>query len=106
MEAALVNVLAIAVWAWLWCTQLGAPGQIFAPLHKALTVLFTWNYKFPLRGWRRWVANPLWLCPKCHAGQVALWLQVWNFYHGLEFSVAFVILSTGVAAMLENTQQR
>lgn len=85
----------IAIWAYLFTGPLSEAGQIFGPLKSAL---------YRLIGKKEWLFNPLIGCPKCHAGQVALWWQVWQYSHTGIFNIQYVILAIFFAVILEKMQ--
>ena len=81
--------LYIALWAYLFCIPLSQPGQVFGWLKGLLSDLPDWLY-LPLIG-----------CPKCHAGQVALWWQVWWVWHDALFDFKPILIAIGGAYALE-----
>lgn len=44
-------------------------------------------------------------CPKCHAGQVALWYQVWQFSQGRGFDIPFILIAIAGAYALTTWHQ-
>lgn len=87
------NALYISLWAYLFCVPLSEAGQVFGWLRSALSRL------------PEWLFNPLIGCPKCHAGQVALWWQVWNWHENSEFSLPFVLVAIAGAYALTTWHQ-
>jgi hypothetical protein len=93
----LITAIIIGLWAWLWAYVLRQPGEIFAPIDAALQSIL-----HPEReGWRMTLYKPLMGCPKCHAGQVALWWQIYELCTVHTFHVSPIIVAAAVAAILE-----
>lgn len=84
-----MTALFISLWAFLFTGPLSAPGEVFGWLKDFLNPLPLWLYK-PLIG-----------CAKCHAGQVALWGQAFEWYSGRGFDFTFILLAVGGAYALE-----
>lgn len=84
-----LNPLFISLWAYLFCIPLSQPGQMFGWLKGLISRLPEWLY-LPLIG-----------CPKCHAGQVALWWQVVSFTQGGGFNIPFILIAISGAYFLE-----
>lgn len=80
----------IGLWAYLFCMPLSEPGEIFGGLKNGLSKICP-----------EWLFKPLIGCPKCHAGQVALWFQVWNLWQNSEFSPPFILVSIATAYALQ-----
>jgi len=82
------TALIISLWAYLFCLPLSEPGQVFGWLRNLI-------YQMP-----EWLFNPLIGCPKCHAGQIAFWWQVYCFTQTGEFSLPFILIAiTGAYAL-------
>lgn len=88
----MTNALYIALWSYLFCMPLSEPGQVFG-LAKDL---FSKIFQTP-----EWVYKILIGCPKCHAGQVALWWQVFCVYKTGEFSLPFILVAIAGAYALQ-----
>ncbi len=96
-----MDAIYIGVWAWLFCGPLSEGGEVFGYLRARLSVLPNWVFK-PLIG-----------CPKCHAGQLSFWWQVYEATHGRGFDFRFIIvaimtaiLSTAVADIVETWKNK
>jgi hypothetical protein len=87
------TALIISLWAYLFCLPLSEPGQVFGWLRNLI-------YQMP-----EWLFNPLIGCPKCHAGQIALWYQVWQATHGRGFDISFILVCIGGAYALSTWHQ-
>lgn len=85
----MLPALYIGLWAYLYCKPMSQPGAIFYLLKLAASYLPMWLY-MPLIG-----------CPKCHAGQVALWWQVWRLWRGDGFDIRVILIAVAVAYALE-----
>jgi hypothetical protein len=93
----LLTPIVIGLWAWLWAYVLRQPGEIFASFDALAQRIL-----HPEReGWRLAIYKPLIGCPKCHAGQVALWWQIYDLCTVHTFSLPFIIIAVAVAAILE-----
>ena len=88
------TALYISIWAYLFCVPLAEPGQLFGWLKGML-------YKVC----PEWLFKPLIYCPKCHAGQVALWYQVLQFSHGGGFDIPFILIAIAGAYALQTWHQ-
>lgn len=88
------TALYISLWAYLYCVPLSEPGQVF----WRVTQFF---YKVA----PSWIFNPLFACPKCHAGQIALWYQVWQFSQGRGFDIPFILIAIAGAYALSTWHQ-
>ena len=88
------TALYISLWAYLFTGPLSEPGEMFGGA-KAYT------YK----ACPEWLYKPLAGCAKCHAGQVALWWQKWQFYNTGEFSLPFVLIAIAGAYALQTGHQ-
>jgi hypothetical protein len=88
----------IALWAWLFTQRLTMPGQIFAPVRAIVQRLLGDTDD----GWGYYIFYPLFVCPKCHAGQVSFWYCIWQWYHGQGFNIQLIITAVFVAAFLED----
>lgn len=83
----------ISLWAYLFTGPLSEPGMFFYLPRLAFSKLPMWLY-MPLIG-----------CAKCHAGQVALWWQVWAWHQTGEFSLPFVLIAIAGAYALQTWHQ-
>ena len=93
--------LYISIWAYLFCVPLSEQGQVFGwvkwRIYKAIK---------PDKGERReMLFKALIGCPKCHAGQIALWWQVWEVSHGRGFDIPFILISIAGAYALSTWHQ-
>lgn len=88
------TALYISLWAYLFCSVLSQPGEAFG-----------WLAKWMHRACPEWLYKPLIGCPKCHAGQIALWFQVWNLYKNGEFSLPFILIAIAGAYALQTWHQ-
>jgi len=95
------TALYISLWAYLYCVPLSEPGQVFGwvkgGLYKTL--------KPYLNEWRQAIYDVLIGCPKCHAGQIALWYQVWQFSQGRGFDIPFILIAIAGAYALSTWHQ-
>lgn len=92
----MMEPLWIGLWAWLFCRPLSEPGEVFGWLASWLYV----NIKVKSRlsqSASDAVMKILIDCPKCHAGQIALWWQVVAYCRTGYFSIPFVLVSIFVA---------
>lgn len=81
--------LYISLWAYLFCMPLSQPNEVFG-----------WLKDWIQRTCPDWLYKPLIGCPKCHAGQVALWWQVFCAVNYGEFSLPFILVAiAGAYAM-------
>ena len=85
----MTDALFISLWAYLFTGVLSEPGAVFGWLNKGLCETCP-----------EWLYKPLIGCAVCHAGQVALWFQVWAYFGGGGFSVPFILISIGSALLL------
>ena len=97
----MITALYISLWAYLFCVPLSEPGQVFGwpkwLLYKAIG---------PDKGEaRELLYSALIGCPKCHAGQVALWYQVWQFSQGRGFDIPFILIAIAGAYALTTWHQ-
>jgi len=88
----------IALWSWLFTQRLTMPGQIFAPA-RAIAQRLLGNTD---DGPGYYIFYPLFVCPKCHAGQVSFWYCIWHWYHGAGFHIQIIIGAVFIAAFLED----
>ena len=95
------TALYISLWAYLFCMPLSEPGQVFGWERK-------WLYK-TLNPDKSELGQAAFMaligCPKCHAGQIALWFQVWNLYKNGEFSLPFILVAIAGAYALQTWHQ-
>lgn len=82
------TALYISLWAYLYTGPLSEAGQVFGFVHRLA-------YKLP-----QWLYKPLAGCAKCHAGQVAFWWQVWEWYGGRGFDFRVVLIAVAGAYAL------
>lgn len=87
------TALYISLWAYLFTGPLTEPGALLYLVRLVAAKLPMWLY-LPLVG-----------CAKCHAGQVALWWQIWQFYKYGEFSLPFVLIAIAGAYALQTWHQ-
>lgn len=102
----MTTALYISLWAYLFCMPLSEPGQVFGWLKNWLYFLTlriggTEEYKGRKRIIPEWLYQALIVCPKCHAGQVALWWQVFCFCKTGEFSLPFILTAIAGAYALQ-----
>jgi hypothetical protein len=91
-----VEALHISLWAYLFCVPLSEPGQVFGWFKWRLYKLI----KPENSDSREMMFSAVIGCPKCHAGQVALWWQVWEFSQGRGFDIPFVLIAIAGAYAL------
>lgn len=92
----MITPLYISLWAYLFCIPLSEPGQVFGWVKWLLYK----EIKPDKSEGREMLFNALIGCPKCHAGQVALWYQVWQATHGRGFDIPFILIAiTGAYAL-------
>jgi len=106
----MIAALYISLWAYLFCVPLSEPGQVFGWLKSwlhwlTLSVGGIGSIKGRARIIPNWLYNALIGCPKCHAGQVALWYQVWEVSHGRDFSIPFILIAIAGAYALTTWHQ-
>ena len=98
----------ISLWAYLFCVPLSEPGRVFGWLKQRLYRLTLSIGNGPGARDRilpDWLYNPLIGCAKCHAGQVALWWQVWEVSHGRGFDIPFILIAIAGAYALTTWHQ-
>jgi hypothetical protein len=95
------TALYISLWAYLYCIPLSEPGQVFGGLK---TLLYKGIRPEKSEG-RAMLYKALIECPKCHAGQVALWWQMWQFSHGRGFDIPFILIAIAGAYALTTWHQ-
>jgi len=100
----LINAVWIGLWAWLFCGPLSQAGEAFGWLSNWLYVNVKVNSRLSEAASDAWM-KVLIDCPKCHAGQIAFWWQVWEVCHGRGFSIPFILLAIFAAITLENIAQ-
>lgn len=111
----MIDAIYIALWAYLFTGPLSEEGQVFGWL-RALIYRATCpqvvgrdlqgcNVTKGKRWLPEWLFNPLIGCPKCHAGQVAFWWQVWQVTHGGGFDIPFILIAIGGAYALQTWHQ-
>ena len=92
----MMTPLWIGLWAWLFCRPLSEPGEGFGWLQNWLYTHV--QVKGPLNEQHSQMAMKVLIdCPKCHAGQVALWWQLVAWAKTGYFSIPFVLASIFVA---------
>ena len=95
------TALLISLWAYLFCMPLSEPGQAFGWVKGGLYLII-----HPEGGiFRQMLYSALIDCPKCHAGQIAFWFQVWNLYKHGEFSLPFILIAIAGAYALQTWHQ-
>lgn len=87
-----MNDVIIGIWAYLFCGPLSEGGQIFGWMKWRLYLLV---------GRTEWLFKPIIGCAKCHAGQIALWHQVYCYSIGAGFDFSFIIIAIFVAHFCE-----
>ena len=92
----MMNPLWIGLWAWIFCRPLSEPGQVFGWLKNWLYVKVMVKSRMK-QELSEAVMKVLIDCPKCHAGQIALWWQVVAYFRIGYFSVPFILSSIFVA---------
>jgi hypothetical protein len=95
------TALYISLWAYLFCVPLSEHGQVFGWLKSLL-------YKAirPERSENRAMLYKVLIgCPKCHAGQIALWYQVWQYSQGRGFDIPFILIAISGAYALSTWHQ-
>jgi len=90
----MLPALYISLWAYLFTGPLSEPGEVFG-----------WAKGYIYKTCPEWLYKPLTGCAKCHAGQVALWWQVWQFCNTGEFSLPFVLIAITGAYALQTWHQ-
>lgn len=104
------TALYISLWAYLFCMPLSEPGQVFGWLKKwlywlTLSIGGIGTHKGRARIIPDWLYKMLIDCPKCHAGQVAFWWQVWSVTRGGDFDIPFILIAIGGAYFLQTWHQ-
>jgi len=104
------TALYISLWAYLFCVPLSESGQVFGWLSGLIYRLThsqeagrdseEYTVLERKRVLPKWLYNPLIGCPKCHAGQVAFWWQVWEVSHGRGFDIPFILIAIAGAYAL------
>lgn len=91
----MIESMAIALWAHLFCGPWSESGQIFGWLKR-------WLIGYRKLRIPHWIFNPIILCAKCHAVWVAGLFQIWHVSHGATFGFgnALVILGASFMAWL------
>jgi len=92
----MITALYISLWTYLFCVPLSEPGQVFGWFKGLLIIVIGPDESEP----RQMVFNALIGCPKCHAGQIAFWWQVWEVSQGRGFDIPFILIAIAGAYAL------
>lgn len=71
--------VALACWAFAWVRVLPSEGHLLAPLQRGLRLWYRGRFGQEVE--QAWWWSPLWGCPTCGAGQLALWLYPLRYWH-------------------------
>ena len=88
----------IGIWGWLFVKRVSDPEQAFGWLRSLCYTAFGKR-----KGWF-WAAlwKVVFFCPKCHAGQVALWYTLWEYFNTGEFHFTQIVVAIFTATILED----
>lgn len=85
-ESITIGVI-IGLWAFLWCSELTMPGEVFSFVRR-------WMNGLKNESLRKILID----CPKCHAGQLAFW---WFFANDINHLFIGVTMAIFTAYLLE-----
>lgn len=91
----------IGLWAWLFCRPLSDEGEVFGWVRDLVYVHVVVRSRLSERA-SEMAYKVLIDCPKCHAGQIALWWQVVACLRGDGFSIPFILVAVFVAICFED----
>lgn len=90
----MTDAILIGLWAHLFTGPMSEPDKVFGWL-KA------WCYDhLPT-----WAFLPLVGCAACHAGQVALWLEIWHWHNGEGFRLWVVLCAMFTGILFDDFAQ-